>query len=396
MVKKQIDLQVLEVTQQIGTFYIGKITAEEIVELSYSDVRKLTEERDLESYLGIQRPLNRTRAKDIQEYVKNIDATFPTGILLSIENDNASFNEVNSTLSITFPPGTSPAKILDGQHRIAGFMNIDTGEAIKELCWFEQDGKEIPFELVVTIFVGLDLAEQANIFATVNIKQTKVSKSLVYDLESYSKTRSPQKTAHEIILALAKHPKSPFRGKIKRLGKKEGEHETITQAALVEEVISLISKNAMQDRDYLLRKEKGSFSRFRKGLSRSNYEDGLVFRNAFIDGEDHLILKTLTAFFLSVEKKWPKSWEKGNKKSLLNRTVGIYVLFRLLKAICKTIYLDDDYRVIGQDEFSRYLDKIKIDDGYFDSLDAKTSTVSKLYKEFEKWMENSNYAEVTD
>lgn len=383
--EQHIELPAIKVRQQIGTFYIGKISAEKIVELSFADVRQLTEERDVESYLGIQRPLNKIRAKDIQEYVKNIDATFPTGILLSVDSKNAIFDEASSVLKISFPKGASPAKILDGQHRVAGFMDLETGKAIKDLCSFKQESETIPFELVVTIFVGLDMAEQANIFATVNIKQTKVSKSLVYDLEAYSKTRSPQKTAHEITLALAKHPQSPFWGKIKRLGKKEGIYETLTQAALVEEIISLISKDAMKDRDYLLRKEKGLFSGFRKGLSRSTYNDNLVFRNAFIAGDDSLILKTLTAFFLTVQKKWPSAWVKGNNNSLLNRTVGINALFRVLREYCKTIYSNNDCRIIKQDEFQKYFAEINLNDDYFENLDAKSASISKLSQELMKW-----------
>lgn len=385
MENDRLELDVIEVRQQIGSFFIGKVKAEDLVKLSYSDVRQLSEERDVESYLGIQRPLNRNRAKDIQEYVKNIDATFPTGILLSIENENISYDRDNSKLIISFPEDASPAKILDGQHRIAGFMDLKTGDPIIDACYFTQEGQKIPFELIVTIFVGLDMAEQANIFATVNIKQTKVSKSLVYDLEAYSKTRSPQKTAHEIVLALCKHPKSPFFEKVKRLGLKEGAFESLTQAALVEEIINLITKDAMKDRDYLLRKEKEAFSVFRKGLDRTDYKDNLVFRNAFIEEQDSQILKTVTAFFLAVKNKWPKAWSKANTLSIFNRTVGIYALFRVLREFCKERYRNENgFRVIDQGEFTKYFDSIDLKDEYFENMDAKTATVSKLTNDLVK------------
>lgn len=371
-----IKIPVIRVEQQIGEFFVGKVTAEKLVKMSYSDIRKLTEERDVESYLGIQRPLDKKRAKDIQNYVKNVDATFPTSIILSIEEGLATFDEATSVLTIS---NGSPAKILDGQHRVAGFMDLASATPIKEVCWFKNNaGELVPFELLVTIFVGLDMAEQANIFSTVNITQTKVSKSLVYDLETYSKCRSPQKTAHEIVVALDQHPKSPFYGKIKRLGKKIGEFETLTQAALVEEIIALISKNAMADRDFLLRQERGSWSQFRKGLSRSNYEDGLVFRNAFIEDQDALILKTITAFFLAVKRKWQVAWDKENKNSLLNRTVGVYALFRVLRKYCSHVYSSDGLREITLGEFEKYFDRISLEDDYFENLDAKTASVSKL------------------
>jgi DGQHR domain-containing protein len=370
-----IKIPVIKVTQQIGDFFVGKVTAEQIIKMSYSDVRRLAKEREVETYLGIQRPLDKSRAKEIQEYVKNVDATFPTSIILSVDSDNAFYDEENSILHVS---DDSPAKILDGQHRVAGFMDIESGRPIKNLCWVDKGGDKKPFELLVTIFVGLDMAEQANIFATVNITQTKVSKSLVYDLEAYSKTRSPQKTAHEIVVALDNHEKSPFFNKVKRLGKKEGQFESLTQAALVEEIIKLISKSAMADRDFLLRKERGAFSSIRKGLDKSDYRDGLIFRNAFIDSRDDIILKTILAFFLSIENKWPRAWDAINKNSVFNRTVGINSLFRVLKSICAEIYLREEYRVVEQGEFAVLLDRIDIDDNFFETLDAKSATISYL------------------
>ena len=196
MEMKHIVLPVIEIRQQIGKFYIGKITARKIVDLTFSDVRRLTEERDVESYLGIQRLLNKARAKEIQEYVRNIDATFPTGILLSIDSENVIYDEEASVLKISFPEDTSPAKILDGQHRVACFMDIETGKAIEENCLFKQGAETVPFELVVTIFVGLDIAEQANIFATVNIKQTKVSKSLVLKISKHIQRQEARRKRH--------------------------------------------------------------------------------------------------------------------------------------------------------------------------------------------------------
>jgi hypothetical protein len=48
------------------------------------------------------------------------------------------------------------ARVIDGQHRIAGLMDYNSGD----------------FDLPVTVFVGFDIAQQAQIFATVNLEQT--------------------------------------------------------------------------------------------------------------------------------------------------------------------------------------------------------------------------------
>src|SRR6185436_13580442 len=81
------------------------------------------------------------------------------------------------------------AHILDGQHRIEGLKN----------GFSDPHSNADRFELNVVIFVDLDMDDQSMVFATVNKAQTKVNKSLVYDLFAYAKTRSPQRTAHSIV-----------------------------------------------------------------------------------------------------------------------------------------------------------------------------------------------------
>lgn len=378
----EMKIQAFKVRQQIGEFFVAKMTAEQLVAISYSDVRALQKERDFETYLGIQRPLNEKRAREIQEYVKNYDATFPTSVILSIENSLVRWDSVSGLLILDTSETKSSAKILDGQHRVAGFMDLKTFQPIHDLCFFEKAGEKYPFELMVTIFVGLDLPEQANIFATVNLKQTKVSKSLVYDLENYSKTRSPQKTAHEIVMALDQHERSPFYGRIKRLGKKEGEIETLTQGSLVEEIIALISNTPMVDRDILLRQESGMFSTLRKTeLEIIPLSKGIVFREFFIKNNDGDILKTILSFFLAVEGKWPVAWGANNLKSILNKAVGIKTLFRVLKYYCMDLYKEGP-RVIDVTEFQTLLTSVDETDSFFEGLDATSASISKMYSRF--------------
>ena len=71
MIKKKVGpFKVLEVTQKGGSFFSASIPASDLVAITYSDVRRLVnEERDVERYLGVQRPLNRSRVK---ESLKNL------------------------------------------------------------------------------------------------------------------------------------------------------------------------------------------------------------------------------------------------------------------------------------------------------------------------------------
>lgn len=68
--------------------------------------------------------------------------------------------------------------------------------------------------------IDLTEEEKAYIFSTINSNQTKVDKSLIYDLFDLSKTRSPFKTAHYIARNMNTETNSPFKNKLKMLGKK--------------------------------------------------------------------------------------------------------------------------------------------------------------------------------
>ncbi|EAY5892102.1 DGQHR domain-containing protein [Salmonella enterica] len=375
---QKIKFKAIKLKQPIGNLFIAKINAEDLVKISYPDIRELSKERDVESYLGIQRPLNKDRAEEIKKYVTNIDATFPSSVILSIDDDNITWDDNESELTISFEENKIPAKILDGQHRVAGFMDVKTGKAISELCYFENNTGRHPFEIILTIFVGLDITEQANIFATVNLKQTKVNKSLVYDLEAYTKSRSPQKTAHDITIVLDNHDKSPLKGKIKRLGTKQDKIETISQSAFVEEIIELISASPMEDRDYFLRKERGLFSFGTKNISRSTGSDGLIFRNLFIDDKDDIILKTILSFFIAVSKKWPQAWDEKTTDSILTKTVGIKALFKVLKNMCEKAWYKNNEMDLNTDYFLNELSVCNVNDDYFSSLPATSSSIVKM------------------
>ena len=271
----------LEVQQPIGIFYLVVMKSKDLVKLSYSDVRRIEgERRQVETYLGIERPLDRKkRVPQIKQYVNTIDASFPTSIILAVESADTKYMKELGTLFLRDSP--SVAKVLDGQHRIAGL----------------EDYAKDDFELVVTIFVDMDIENQAMIFATINLEQTKVNKSLVYDLFDYAQQRSPQKTAHNIVRLLDSEGDSPFRGKIKILGVAGDPGETLSQALFVDSLLPMISQDPMADRDLIKRGK-------RPARATPAEEQTYIFRNMFLDERDAEIARVLWNYFAAVEKKW--------------------------------------------------------------------------------------------
>lgn len=296
----------VEVRQPIGTFYCGAIDARDLFSISYADIRRIVD-RDIEKIIGIQRPLNAKRVKELKQYVRNVDASFPTSVILAIDSKHATYSSKTNAMSVTRDPNV--AKIIDGQHRIAG-LEAHSGSR---------------FEVNVTVFIDMELEDQALTFATINLKQTRVSKSLAYDLYEYASTRSPQKTCHDIARLLNRKEGSPFRNKIKILGTATGQkEETLTQAAFVDRLISYLTTDSMGDRDALKRGKK---------LERATGTElkHRMFRNLFVDQKDAEIAKILWNYFAAVENRWPEAWPAQVRGNILNRTTGFAALMRFLK-----------------------------------------------------------------
>lgn len=344
---RSFDVKYLKVTQPIGDFYIASIPAKQLVDITDFDVRRvLMEDRDVEKYLGIQRPLNKDRVKEISGYVGTVDACFPTGIIVAIPDKCIKLNEDTGTMTISnFIDSIDEedsviykriARVLDGQHRLAGL----------------KDYNEV-FDVNVSIFVDLDIADQANIFATVNIAQTKVNKSLTYDLYDFMKARSPQKTCHMIAITLDREDGSPLYKMIKRLGVTTPgrSRETLTQATFIKPLLKMISASPRDDRDRYLRKKTPKKIDL-KQLKRH------PFQHMFVEEKDFHITDILWNYFSAVQDKWPEAWASRDRGVMLNRTNGYLALMRYL------LFLFDNKFKVGtvptKEEFSEVFSDINI------------------------------------
>jgi len=345
--------------------------------IARSDIRRIEkgEGSNVESYLGIQRRLSNSRVKEIGQYVRNIDATFPTAIILHINSYtvlNAGEEEQNEIQNISFDKAKSlmnirldydVASILDGQHRIEGLK-----EGLGNLSLSERP----TFQLNCAIFVDLDMDDQSMVFATVNKAQTKVNKSLVYDLFAFAKTRSPQRTAHNIVRLLNENSNSPFRNMIKILGVADDpERERITQATIAEAIIRYISSEPMKDRDILKRGKKLPKI---KGDDEAKY----FFRNLFIDEKDADIFKIINNYFNAAKDKWPGQWNS----SLLTKSTGVVALMRFLKPAYLNL-ADEIGKVVSKEEFTELFDQVNIPGSQFtkENYLPGSSGQSQLYKQ---------------
>ena len=96
------------------------------------------------------------------------------------------------------------------------------------------------YDLVITAFLGLDVAAQAKQFKIINSKQKGVPTSLLYDLLDLTKDGTyVQQRGHELAARLNDDPESPWYGQIDLTGSGDG---LITQTRVVTAVENLISE----------------------------------------------------------------------------------------------------------------------------------------------------------
>ena len=291
----------LEVKQPIGTFYVGKMVAEDIIKISRVSRR---EGKD-----GHQRQLKEKRAKEIALYCQDSDATFPTPIIMSVNTEDF-VNEkspIPDFCCFSFDENKKIAEILDGQHRIAGIIKSDKKD----------------FDIPVVIMFNLREEQKAYVFSTINGNQVKVDRSLIYDLFDLSETRSPYKTCHQIARAMNSDKKSPFFRRLKMLEKKNHSTETISQSTFVTNLCELISNNPQEDHIQIKRN---------KPLKYSDDNGKLVFRKFFAGDRDDIILRILTNYFNAASTVFATEWNDPHNY-ILTKSVGFEGLISALRVL---------------------------------------------------------------
>lgn len=349
-----MEVKAIKVVQPLGEFYIAKIKAGDLLKVSTSAVARYDKEGNL---TGNQRPLDPKRLKAIANFIMSDEMSFPTSILVAanIDDKGKIIEDINSrwciketsiqdVFDITIPNKVS-SLIIDGQHRLNAFNYS------KEEC------KEI--ELVCSVFLDLPNPYQAYLFATINGNQKRVDKSLALELFGFDVDNEPQNTWSPEKLAVYLTRKfnfssnSPLYQRIK-LAPLFSELDTIVDkkkwllstAAMVEGIMSLISSNPQRDRDLLAMKKTSVWSNKTRHTLDNNGKP--VLRDLYINSQDNDLYSILEKYFYSVKTVL---WDNATDNSVILKTIGISVLFDILKGI-----LEKDG---AQESYNSYIDKIK-------------------------------------
>jgi DGQHR domain-containing protein len=315
-----MEIHVLRVRQPIGDFYVGVISWASLVSICRTDVRRLVrqpsdasaEQGDVFAYMGIQRPLSPSRVAEIQEYVRAVDACFPNTIIISVPSSHVKSGDGHS---IWIRKQPDVATVIDGQHRLAGF----SGQV------------DLDFDLAVTIFVDMEVQQQAYLFSTINAKQVRINPSLARDLLDFSSIDTPEKVAHNIAKAMNADPLGPWNYQIKMLGRQdEISKGIITQHMFVTELIDLMySAQKYQNRARSLLKE----AKNDRTVLRTLEVDGVryPFWALYLEGRDDAIRKVMDNYFSAVCEAFPDDWL--NPSRILSKTTGYQALMLQLRML---------------------------------------------------------------
>ena len=192
---------------------------------------------------------------------------------------------------------------------------------------------------------------QAYLFATINGNQKRVDKSLALELFGFDVENEPQNTWSPEKLAVYFTRKfnftkgSPLYQKIK-LAPLFSELEDLVNkdkwllstAAMVDGIMSLISSNPQKDRDMLAMKKTSIWSDKTRSVLTNNGKP--VLRYLYLGSKDDELYSILEKYFCSVKTIL---WDNATNDSVILKTIGISVLFDILKNILEVDGIQESY-----------------------------------------------------
>ena len=336
------EIYAIKVRQPFGDFFVTKISALDLLEITFSE--RLTYTNEKGRLRGAQRVDDRKRLDEIADYIDTVEMAFPNSVVLAAnytedgfvyEEDEAerwSLREVEGlkdVYKIVIPTNKPLAAIVDGQHRIKAFR-------------FSERDDKAEIELPCSIFFEIPNAYQAFLFATINGNQKRVDRSLALEQFGFNVIDEPESewTPDKLGVFLARKlnmlDDSPLYRRIKLAPQdpqgffKVKEKWYVSLATIVDGILSLITSKPKHDRiEMTLQTSILSFGkRSRKALS--EILDKSPLRPLYLSNQDDKIYECVKGYFAVVKILL---WDEAPSGSYIVKTVGVLALFDLLRRV---------------------------------------------------------------
>ncbi len=355
----------LKVSQPFGEFFTISIKAKDLLEVTFSDVLRYDENKNLK---GSQRELDeKVRVKEISDYINSQDLAFPNSIIIAanynekgfIEDEDEddenkyrwSFKQIDGNLyEIVIPTDQKLAPIIDGQHRLNGFRNAN-------------EERKLETDLLVSVYFDLPSPYQAYLFASINYNQKPVNKSLALEQFGYLTELTPQHTWSPELLSVFLTRKlntdretiffnhiivAPQNDEFLLEINPKNQDWLVSTSTIVDGVLKLITTNPKRDSNLL-----NTFDL--KQRNRSLLErDRSPLRGFYLSNNDLFIYTSIINFFNVVGED---IFQNSNKNSYIKKTIGIQALFAVLRNIL-LIRLEVD-KNISKEYFRTFITKFK-------------------------------------
>jgi DGQHR domain-containing protein len=290
-----------------------------------------------------QRLLTGKRLKEIGQHLEKNETPFPNNILVSYRgkknlifeedaiDDSQNTGRRAGKLIFDGCPGTF--HVIDGQHRLFGYMSVDD----------KAGGLKDSHRIIVTVFDGLSVSQEADIFIEVNEKSQSVASDLMMEIDYATGSESKSNLCNGIIFNLRDNKDSVLFDKI----------------APAEET----RKKGLQPWDIKPTDLKNSLMKFNSIGSIEKYVNGVFYKNNYNESASNLF-EHLNSLLKIVEdncgywhnnispkrglgKDWYNQDMKRSQKGFLQNTI-VKGLFRLFDRITVYCYRKDTNQSIEQ------------------------------------------------
>lgn len=252
-----------------------------------------------------QRMLNKTKLTKIKEYVQG-GGYFANNIIMNFTNE-PKFDKKDKVGDIvlgtlTFPKQYGSAWIIDGQHRLYGYLN---------------SGKSEDAYIPVLAFDNMAVKNQAKLFVDINKEQKPVGAGLLWDLYSdlYTDSTDPRQQELRTISIISKKLNSDKNSPLYQLIKMPSQSKDIQKKSHLS-----LTRICFAIKENRLIKKK----------------DNLLFDENY-DKTIDTSFEVIKNYFNTISKSLPRDWEKA-EKGLICSNAGIRISVNILRQLLK--YLD--------------------------------------------------------
>jgi len=284
-----------------------------------------------------QRMVARSRIKEIGGFIKK-GGFFPTNLLINF-TEKCRFdllpNKENSDPGIKFgwlylPRRYKSAWVIDGQHRLYGYSNID------EKYWDQN--------IAVIAFEGMDTKDEADLFVTINHKQRSVPKSVIVSLQSDLKWGSddPKERLSALCSRLVKtlnsDPTSSFFQRFAVQGVVAKENQSLTMP----EVVNGLSRSGL----------------IGKTIHKSTLSHGPL-SGATDDDTNDRARRVLNGYFGKLQEANSTRWDAA-RSAYISTNPGIRAHLLLMADVIKYLHMKEDIepQLLDEDTLLKHVIRI--------------------------------------